>query len=443
MTDAAPTPAATEPATKDTAPPPRGPVGRAFAAWFGIALWKRILAALVIGAVVGLLWGEGATAIGWIGEIFVRLIRMLVVPLVFLTIASGVAALADPKRLGSIGVKTLAMYVFTTALAVTTGLIAATLIGPGEGASFADAVPKAVAEPKDPARMFIEIIPDNPIGAMASGATLSVIFFAILVGAGVIAAGKEGEPVRRLLASGSEIMLRIVGFVMETAPFGVFALIAVVMGTSGPASFLAVLKLALCVLAGASFVTLVIHGLIVVRLLAWLPPLPFFRGIADAIMVGFSTSSSSATLPVAIRVAERNLGVSSPVASTVLPLGATIGMDGAAMYVAMLTLFAAQAFGVELSFADYLVIAGTTTIVAMGVAPVPSGSLFVLAAVLHAIGITPAQTAIIVGFILPFDRILDMIRTVPNVTCDLAIATAVARWEGEMNVEKYRSAKDI
>ena len=411
--------------------------------WFGIALWKRIMAALVLGGAVGYVWGEGATSIAWIGELFVRLIRMLVVPLVFLTIASGVAALADPKRLGSIGIKTLAMYVFTTALAVTTGLIVATLIAPGAGASFADAIPKALAEAQDPARMFIEIVPDNPIGAMASGATLSVIFFAIIVGAGVIAAGEEAEPVRRLLTSGTAVMLRIVGFVMETAPFGVFALIAVMMGTTGPSSFLAIFKLALCVLTGATIVTLVIHGGIVVRLLAWLPPLPFFRGIADAIMVGFSTSSSSAALPVAIRVAQNNLGVSPPVASTVLPLGATIGMDGAAMYVAMLTLFAAQAFGVDLGLADYLVIAGTTTIVAMGVAPVPSGSLFVLAAVLHAIGITPEQTALVVGFILPFDRILDMIRTVPNVTCDLSIATAVARWEKEIDVDEYLSAKDV
>lgn len=420
-----------------------GAILRALGWWFGVALWKRILAALVLGAIVGIAWGPGATSITWIGELFVRLIRMLVVPLVFLTIAAGVAALADPKRLGSIGVKTLAMYVFTTALAVTTGLTVATLIGPGIGATFADAVPKAMGTPPDTARMFMEIIPDNPVSAMADGKTLSVIFFAILVGAGVIAAGKSAEPIRAFLNGASDVMLKIVGFVMETAPFGVFALIAVVMGTSGPASFLAVLKLAICVVIGSAVVTLLIHGLIVVRLMAWLPPLPFFRGIADAIMVGFSTSSSSATLPVAIRVAQNNLGVSKPVASTVLPLGATIGMDGAAMYVAMLTLFAAQAFGVELGWADYLVIAATTTIVAMGVAPVPSGSLFVLAAVLHAIGITPEQTALVVGFILPFDRILDMTRTVPNVTSDLAIATAVARWEGEMDVDAYNSANDV
>jgi len=435
--------------TETTPPEPIAPAAqlrpfrRAIGWWFGVALWKRILAALVLGAIVGISWGPGATSITWIGELFVRLIRMLVVPLVFLTIAAGVAALADPKRLGSIGVKTLAMYVFTTALAVTTGLTVATLIGPGIGATFADAVPKAMGTPPDTARMFMEIIPDNPVGAMAEGKTLSVIFFAILVGAGVIAAGKGAEPIRAFLNAASDVMLKIVGFVMETAPFGVFALIAVVMGTSGPASFLAVLKLAICVVIGSAVVTLLIHGLIVVRLMAWLSPLPFFRGIADAIMVGFSTSSSSATLPVAIRVAQNNLGVSKPVASTVLPLGATIGMDGAAMYVAMLTLFAAQAFGVDLSWADYLVIAATTTIVAMGVAPVPSGSLFVLAAVLHAIGITPEQTALVVGFVLPFDRILDMTRTVPNVTSDLAIATAVARWEGEMDVNVYNSANDV
>lgn len=419
---------------------PKKPSGLA-SRWFAIPLWQRILGALLLGVVAGLAWGDGAGQIKWIGDLFVRLIRMLVTPLVFLTIASGVASLADPKRLGSIGIKTLLMYVFTTALAVTVGLAAATFFAPGAGASFAGVAPNAVGSPKAPIDIFLGIIPANPVQAMAEGDTLAVIFFAALVGAGVIVAGEAAEPVRRLLASGSEVMLRIVGFVMEVAPFGVFALIAVVVGANGPETFVSIFWLTLCVIAGSLFQTLIVHGG-VVRLGAWLPTLPFFRGVADAIMVGFSTSSSSATLPVAIRVAEKNLGISPPVASTVLPLGATIGMDGAAMYVAMLTLFAAQAFGVDLSAADYLVIAATTTVVAMGVAPVPSGSLFVLAAVLNAIGVTPEQTALVVGFILPFDRILDMIRTIPNVTADLAIATAVARWEGEIDVAEYISAKD-
>lgn len=410
--------------------------------WFGVPLWKRILGALVLGAVVGLVWGEGAAQIRWIGDLFVRLIRMLVAPLVFVIIAAGVAALGDTRRLGSVGVKTIAMYVTTSAIAVCLGLAVATLLQPGAGADFSGVAPQAVGAPKPPGEIFIAIVPANPIAALAQGDTLAIIFFAVLVGAGVLVAGEQGRPVGQLLASASEVMLRIVGFIMETAPFGVFALIAVVMGANGPETFVNVFQLGLCVVIGSAIQTLVTHGAIV-RGLAWLPLLPFYRGAADAIMVGFSTSSSSATLPVAIKVAEQNLGIKPSIASTVLPLGATIGMDGTAMYVAMLTMFSAQAFGIDLSLAGYGLVALTTTLVAMGVAPVPSGSLFVLAAVLNVIGVTPEQTAIIVGFILPFDRPLDMIRTIPNVTSDLSIATAVARWEGEIDVDAYKSAKDI
>ncbi|WP_294016543.1 dicarboxylate/amino acid:cation symporter [Sphingomonas sp.] len=422
-----------------TATPPRqGLVAR----WAAIPLWVRILAGLVLGAIVGLIWGEGATSLRWVGDVFVRLIRMLVAPLIFVTIASGVAAIGDPKRLGSIGGRAIGLYVFTTAIAVTVGLTMGTLWQPGAGADLANAVPRDLGAIKAPADIFLGIIPANPIEALANGDTLAIIFFAIFLGCGVIVAGDAGKPVEALLNSASEVMLKLVGFVMEVAPFGVFALIAVVMGTSGPETFLSVFKLALCVLSGAVIQTLLVHGGLI-RLAAWLPPLPFFRGVMDAIVVGFSTSSSSATLPVAIRVAEQNLGIKPSVTSTVLPLGATIGMDGAAMYVAMLTMFAAQAFGIPMGPETYLVAGITTVLVAMGIAPVPSGSLFVLAAVLAAIGATPAQTAILVGFILPFDRILDMIRTIPNVTADLAIATTVARWEGEIDVAEYQSARDV
>jgi Na+/H+-dicarboxylate symporter len=432
MTDAAETLA---PADK---PRGKGPLGL----WFAIPLWQRILAALVLGAVIGYFWGEGASSIKWIGDVFVRLIRMIVAPLVFFIIASGVAQLGDAKRLGSIGVKTIGMYLLTTVIAVAIGLVIATIIAPGLGANLTGVHPGVVATPKSTAEMFISIVPTNPIKALADGETLSIIFFAMIIGVAVIFAGKEGEPAAKILQSGSEVMLRVVEMVMETAPFGVFALICVLMGNGGAEIFANVAKLAACVLIGSIIQTFVTHGL-VVRVGAWLPLLPFYRGVADAIMVGFSTSSSSATLPVAIRVAEDNLGIKPTIASTVLPLGATIGMDGTAMYIGMLTLFSCQVFGVELSLAQYVMVALTTAIVAMGAAPVPSGSFFVLPAVLTTIGIHPEQTALIVGFILPFDRILDMIRTVPNVTCDLAIATAVARWEGEIDVEEYKSAKDV
>ena len=194
----------------------------------------------------------------------------------------------------------------------------------------------------------------------------------------------------------------------------------------------------MCVLVGCLFQVLVVHGL-VVRLLAWLPVWPFFRDIGDAVMVAFSTSSSSATLPVSMRVAQKNLGISPVIASTALPLGTTVSMDGTALYVALLAMFAAQAFGIQLTLDQYFIIGLTTVMVAVGTAPVPSASLFMLAGVLTTFGVTAEQTALVVGFILPFDRILDMTRTVANNTSDLAVATVVARWEKELDLDAYRA----
>jgi Na+/H+-dicarboxylate symporter len=410
--------------------------------WFATPLWVRILLGLIAGAITGFLVGPEISSIAWIGEVFVRLIRMLVAPLVFIILSAGIAAMGDVRQLGSVGWKTIALYVLTTFVAVWIGLGVGTVLQPGLGAELAGVTAREIATPRPASEILINIIPLNPVEAIASGDTLAIIFFAILVGVGCLAAGEQGKPLANVLASASEVMLRIVAIVMETAPFGVFALIAVVSGTQGAATFLNVAQLALCVVIGAAAQTLLTHGFLV-RVLAWLPLIPFYRGVADAIMVGFSTSSSSATLPVAIRVAEQNLGIKPTIASTVLPLGATIGMDGTAMYIALLTMFSVQAFGVDLTLMQYLIIAGMTTIVAMGVAPVPSGSLFVFAAVLGAIGIPVEQAALIVGLILPFDRPLDMMRTVPNVTCDLAVATVVARSEGEIDIAEYKSAKDV
>lgn len=404
--------------------------------WFGTVLWKRILIALVLGAIVGLVWGEGAASIKWIGDLFVRLIRMMVVPLVFVSIAAGVTALIDPKRIGSIGVKTIGLYLFTTAIAATVGLTIGTIVQPGLGANFAGATPHAIDAGKDVGLQLLEIVPLNPFEALAKGDLLAVIFFAIFLGAGILVAGEPAKPLSNALQILSDVMLKMVGFIMELAPFGVFALIAAVMGTSGPQTFVAVFALAMCVLAGCLFQSIAVHGL-VVRLLGWLPVWPFFRDIGDAVMVAFSTSSSSATLPVSMRVAEKNLGISPVIASTALPLGTTVSMDGTALYVALLAMFAAQAFGIDLTLQQYFIIGLTTVMVAVGTAPVPSASLFMLAGVLTTFGVTAEQTALLVGFILPFDRILDMTRTVSNNTSDLAVATVVARWEKELDMEAY------
>lgn len=406
--------------------------------WFGSPLWLRILLGLAAGAAVGYALGEGAIVLKPIGDVFIRLIRMIVVPLVFVVIVTGVASLSEPARLGSIGIKTAALYTLTTFIAVGIGLFLATWLEPGAGARLEGAAPQTVAPPKGLEETFMGIIPTNPFQALVEGNILSVIFFALLIGIGVLAAGERAAPVRNLFAAGAEVMLVVVRIVMEVAPFGVFALIAVVMGTSGPETFVSVFWLAVCVLLGSLFHSLVTHGLLVVRVLANLPVLPWLRGIVDAVLVAFTTSSSAATLPVALRVAEKNLGIRPAVASTVLPLGTSFSMDGTAMYVAMLALFTAQAFGIELDAAAYVAIAVTTVLTAVGTAPVPSASLFVLAAVLQTFGVSAEQTALIVGFILPFDRILDMTRTVPNNTADLAVATAVARWEKEIDLDVYR-----
>jgi len=407
------------------------------AAWFEIALWKRIFLALVLGAIVGMIWGPGSESISWVGTLFVRLIRMVVVPLVFVTLISGVVAMGDPSKLGSLGVKTLAIYMATTLAAITIGLILAVILQPGVGVDFSTAVPLQVQEAIPLSERLMSIVPSNPIAALAEGNMLAIIFFALLVGVSLLTIGEKGKPVADLMESSSDMMLRITHWVMEVAPFGVFALIASVAGTQGVSALLDVITLALAVLIGSAVHLLIVHGLIIIKLTLKLSPVMFFRGARDAMLVAFSTSSSSATLPVSMSVAEENLGIRPIIASTVLPLGATINMDGTALYVGIVSVFAAQAFGIELAFTDYVLIAGSTTLVSIGTAAVPGASLFLIAAVTQTIGMSPEQTAIVIGFILPFDRPLDMLRTAVNIGGDLSVSTAVANWEDEFDKDIF------
>ena len=405
--------------------------------WFAIALWKRILLALVLGVIAGMIWGPGAASISWLGDLFVRLIRMVVVPLVFVTLVSGVVAMGDPAKLGSLGAKTLAIYMVTTLAAIVIGLILAAALQPGVGVDLSAAAPTVVQEAIPLSERLLSIVPSNPIAALAEGNILAIIFFALLVGVSLLTIGEKGKPVAELMDSSSEMMLRITHWVMEVAPFGVFALIAAVAGTQGVAALLDVLTLALAVVLACVIHVVVVHGVGIIKLSLGLSPLNFFKGARDAMLVAFSTSSSSATLPVSMSVAEDNLGIKPVVASTVLPLGATINMDGTALYVGIVSVFAAQAFGIDLSLTDYAIIAGSTTLVSIGTAAVPGASLFLMAAVMGAIGISPEQIAIVIGFILPFDRPLDMLRTVVNICGDLSVATAVANWEGEFDREIF------
>ena len=405
--------------------------------WFEIALWKRIMAALVLGVIVGTIWGPGSESIVWIGNLFIRLIRMVVVPLVFVTLVAGVVSMGDPAKLGSLGVKTLAIYLLTTLVAICIGLFLAAILQPGVGVDLSNAVPGEVQEAIPLGERLMSIVPDNPIAALAEGNILAIIFFALLMGVSLLTIGDKGKPVADLMEASTEVMLRITHWVMEVAPFGVFALIAWVSGTQGVAALLDVITLAIAVLIGCIAHMVIMHGLIIMKFMLKLSPVMFFRGARDAMLVAFSTSSSSATLPVTMSVAEENLGIKPIVASTVLPLGATINMDGTALYVGIVSVFAAQAFGIDLSLADYALIAGSTTLVSIGTAAVPGASLFLIAAVMETIGISPEQIAVVIGFILPFDRPLDMLRTSVNIGGDLSVATAVANWEGEFDEEIF------
>ena len=410
--------------------------------WFAYPLWQRVLAGLALGVAFALVWPAATPAVAFLGDLFVRAIRMLVAPIVLVTIAAGITTLADPRRLGPLGARTIGMFAGTTFVAVSVGMVVATLLRPGVGAAIGTAAPHALGAPVTAYDQVVGIVPLNIFDALAKGDMLALIFVAITIGVGTVLASEAGKPFAVLLQSVSAVLLRVVALVMEAAPLGVFALVANAVAVHGTAVFVHVGWLALAVVIGSLVQIVVVHALLL-RLVARLPVVPFFRGIIDALVVAFSTASSAATLPVAMRVASANLGVARPIASTVLPLGASIGKDGTAMYVGLLSLFALQAFAVPLTSQVYATVLLTGALAAFGTAPVPSASLFMLAAVLSAVGVVPEQTALVVGFVLPFDRLLDMTRTVPSASANLAVATTVARWEGALDEARYRAPPGV
>lgn len=424
--------------------------------WQSITLWKRVLIGLALGAVLGLsahyLGGEAGTnfVTVWIypfGEAFVRLIKMLILPLIFTTLVVGVIAMGDPKRLGSLGFKTIALYLFTTFFAVFLGLVSGSIFKPGVGVDLSDVDPSIRADlartatQKTPtiSESLLAIIPENPVAAMAGNDLIPVIFFAIIIGVGIISVGEKGKPLVNFFESAEKVVMKVTLFVMELAPFGVFALIAWVMADVGLGIISAMGKLALALYLACFVHIIVIYGGVLVRLVLKLPLVRFFYGVVDAQGVAFSTSSSSATLPVTISCAKDNLGVDDSIAGSVLPLGATINMDGTAIYLGIIALFAAQALGIDLSFMDYVLVAITVTLTSIGTASVPSASLFLAFAVLGVFGVSLEQYTLIIAFIFPFDRLLDMMRTVTNVTGDIAVACTVAKWEDQLDEDVFRA----
>lgn len=396
--------------------------------WFALPLWQRVLGGLVIGVLIGLFWPAAAPWIAFVGEIFIRLIRMLVVPIVFISIASGVTALGDPRRLGSVGGRTIGLFAITTASAVSIGMAIGLIVGPGLGAALGSALPHALGDATSIHDQLIGIIPINIVEALAKADMLAIIFFAMLFGFGVILAGEEGRPMANMLQSASRVLFHLVRIVMEVTPFGVLALIAKAVADNGIAVFTNIGWLALCVGLGVIVQMTLVH----LPLVAWVARRSvraFVRAIIDPLLVAFSTASSAATLPVALRVALEDLRIDPAIASTVLPIGASIGKDGTAMYVGLLSIFSLQALGIHPDLPMLAIMLLTGSLAAFGTAPIPSASLFMLAAVLSAVGVSPEQTALVVGFVLPFDRLLDMTRTVASASANLTVTAVISRWE--------------
>ncbi|QEG20576.1 dicarboxylate/amino acid:cation symporter [Mariniblastus fucicola] len=448
-----------------------------FKAWQSITLWKRVLIGLVFGLGVGLLLryaipipeftttvkGEevkvpGAEYIGEhiiypFGKAFVRLIKMLIIPLIATTLVSGVTAMGDPKKLGSLGLRTMALYLATTFFAVTLGLAMGTLLRPGVGVDYASATAddaaavqgklKAAEDSGSIVDRLLEIIPENPVAALAAGEVLPTIFFSILVGIGILLVGPAADPVRKFFDAAAEVVMKVTMLVMELAPYGVAALMAWVMCTKGVGILSNLLWLAIALYASCLLQIIFVYGLLIVKGILRLPLKQFFRGVADAQGIAYSTASSSATLPVSISCAETNLGVDKSVAGSVLPLGATINMDGTAIYLGLIALFAAQALGIPMTATGYVMVALTATLISIGAAGIPSAGLLLATAVLAVIDVPPEQAIAIIAFIFPFDRILDMMRTLTNVTGDIAVACTVAKWEGELDEDVFRSEAEL
>jgi Na+/H+-dicarboxylate symporter len=410
------------------------------------ALTRRILIGLALGVVLGAILNgqaadraivaflvDGVFYVG--GQIFLASLKLLIVPLVLVSLACGTASLEDVTKLGRIGGKTLVLYLLTTAIAISLAIVAAILIQPGAGIELPTAATGFTAsEAPGLAETLINIFPENPFEAMAEAQMLQVIVFAILLGIAITLAGDAGRDLLRVFESANAVVMKLVFLLMQVAPYGVFCLIAKVFAEQGYEVFGSLVRYFMVVLG-----VLVLHALVtyptLLLVFGRLGPVAFFRKLRAPMTVAFSTASSGATLPVTLRTTEERLGVDGSIASFTIPLGATINMDGTAIMQGVATVFIAQAYGVEIGPSGYLTVVLTATLASVGTAGVPGVGTVMLAMVLRQMDL-PVEG---IGLILGVDRLLDMTRTAVNITGDAAVSCIVARSEGRLDLETFRA----
>ena len=417
-----------------------------------IGLTTKIFIALIAGAIFGIILCylvpsghvrddiivEGILYV--IGQGFIRLMKMLVVPLVFCSLVCGSMAIGDTKKLGTVGVRTLIFYLFTTALAITVALTVGNIIDPGIGLDMSaiktNAADVAQMEATSFTDTLLNIIPDNPVNSLASGSMLQIIVFALIIGVILAKLGDRAETVSNFFGQFNDIMMEMTMMVMSLAPVGVFCLISRTFANIGFSAFLPLGKYMIGVLLALALQCLVVYlGLL--KVFTGLNPIKFIKNFFPVMAFAFSTATSNATIPLSIDTLAKKMGVSKKISSFTIPLGATINMDGTAIMQGVAVVFAAQAFGIHLTMTDYITVIGTATLASIGTAGVPSVGLVTLTMVFNSVGL-PVEA---IGLIMGIDRILDMTRTAVNITGDAVCTTIVAHQNKAIDRSIFENAQ--
>lgn len=409
-----------------------------------ISLTSWIFIALISGLLVGLaihhfalpesalsqllledIFGAGAA-------IFIRSLKMLVVPLVFVSLVCGTSSLGDPQKLGRVGFKTVALYMVTTALAISLAIILASLFDVGSSSKIAMDGDFQAATAKPLSQVIVDIFPSNPIRAMADGIMLQVIFFAVLFGLSLTLIQEKGKILGDFFVATNDVIMKMVTILMGFAPIGVFCVVAKVFGEQGIDPIIGLFKYFVVMIIALSLHALGVYGGLL-KIFTGLNPLRLFENMRPPIMTAFSTASSNATIPVTMKTVEKNLGVDNGIASFTIPLGATINMDGTAIMQGVATVFIANAAGIDLTLADFLMVILTATFASIGTAGVPGVGMITLAMVLQQVGL-PEKGILL---LLPVDRILDMCRTAVNICGDAVVTCIVAKTENQLDKDVF------
>jgi len=429
-----------------------------------LTLWQQILIALVLGITLGILFGHDTanSDIGWlraihpygalfivdffkpVGDLFVNAIKMIVVPVVFVSIVCGVISIANPSTMGRMGLKTMGIFVISMAFASLVGIMFAKISNPGMSipedkklaviSSIQHDGP--VIEQPTIVETITSIIPANPVEAMASSNILQIVVFAFLLGIAINCAGERGKPIANLFNSLAAVIQHIPRLVMRFAPLGVFALMMTVAANFGLTILRDLLISVGTIYAGCIIFAIVFYS-IVLHFYAGLSPWHFFRGMAEAMTFAYSTTSSSATMPYTAHCTHNNLGVSKRITDFVIPLGATVNMNGLAVYLAVSTIFAVNLYGIELGTTQYLLLIITGTLGAIGAAGVPGSGLVVMSMAMSSVGLNPGQIAVVIALFAGVDRLIDMMTTTINITGDAFTAVLVAKTEKELDKKVY------